>query len=170
MCVILEHQVGRLEAEQAFEEWSDPRKVPLKRMSGIRTLQAEGQRKRMAALTEVLVEMSADRVPRDMPKRHEEIAGRVAKRLNEPFTWRTLYNKPYRSAWRTVENALASHPADDAATTSDRERLRKSMLVHLMRKLSVRKKELTAKLRDRLIEQSADEEGWDPIPLRAGLT
>jgi hypothetical protein len=169
MFVVLEHKVGRLEAELVHREWSDPVREKMARMKGIEVLQAEGQECRLAALADVLVDMDTDRVPRDIPKRHEVIAERMTRKLGEHFSWRTLYNAPYRSAWRKIDDALAKHAADDAATIKDRARLKKPMLVYGIKKLGRRRDELLPLLRARLLEEAADEDGWDPIPRRLGL-
>lgn len=166
MCVVLEHVVGRLEAEWLRVEWHDPVREDADRMKGIAALQGTGQRRRLAALTSVLVDMSEERIPRDLPKRHEEIASRMSKKLGEHFAWRTLYRKPYNRAWRTVDDALAKHAADRAATFADRSRWTKSGLTYRILKLVRRRDELQPLLKARLVEDTADEEGWDPIPAK----
>ncbi|RYY15153.1 MAG: hypothetical protein EON55_06935 [Alphaproteobacteria bacterium] len=167
-CIVLEHKVGRLEAELVHAEWSDPARPEAARMKGIRMLQAAGQDRRMAALNEVLIDMSVERIARNTPKRHGLIAERMSAKLGEPFSWRTLYNTPYRSAWRTIDDALAGHAADDAATFADRARWKKPMLVHAILRLVGRRDELLALLRERLLEETVEEDGWDPIARAKG--
>jgi hypothetical protein len=168
ICIVLEHKVGRLAAELDHVEWSDPVRVDIAKMKGTKAFQAVGQDRRMQALTHVLIDMDEERIPRDIPKRHEVIAERVSVKLEEHFSWRTLYNKPYKSAWRTIDDALGEHAADEAATFGDRSRWKKPLLVHAILKLGARRDELLRNLKARLLEESADEDGWDPIPRRKG--
>lgn len=193
-CVVLEHVVGRLEAEWTEVEWRDPAGVVLPRMAGIDALRDAGQAERLAALDIVLLAMAEDRVPHDAPGRHEVIAARVREVLamrvaaragaedvgrggagrragvgdaSPPrFSWRTLYREPYRTRWRVVEDVLGSHAADRAAAFAAVGRWAKPRLTWRILKLRARRDELLRLLRARLVERAAGEDGWDAIPKR----
>jgi len=157
--VVLEHKVGRLEAEAAGVEWRDPEAVGLARMRGIRRSQQAEVERRMRAVTAALIHLATRRTD-PSPK---ELAARVAVELGAPFFWRSLYRKPYKSMWRTSAEVPDPHVADTAASTNARSRWSRRELVHRLRLLEPRHDALRAARRVALVAES-EREGWTAIP------
>lgn len=160
--VVVESEVGRLEAEVEGREWRDPAALVLSRMKGIEEQRNSRVALRLATLREALDDMHTDRIPRDSPKRHEEIARRVSAKLGGTFSWRALYREPYRTAWRNFDDWRGRDEVDKATGLLALTRLAKPVLVHRLLRQTARRDLLRGQVRARLLAVTEDGD-WTPI-------
>lgn len=161
--VVLEHKVGRLEAEIAGLPWSDPVETKRLNVTGLRRVEAERVEKRVRALEIVLEDLSLDRDDAGV-RDPERLAKAMSARLDKPVTSRTLYRSPYREMWD--ENWIVpSGPETAAAGAARLGRLPRRMLIHHIRRREERLDALLRQRREAIAQVSRDDpDAWTRLP------